>query len=334
MSVVRYINFNKGDKMTIRELISKLSLLLFVLITTIVGLGGVGSYYINKKMTDANETSKFFSRALADSVDAQIAFQRQVQEWKNILIRGNDSELYDKYLAAFGKQEASMDKHLKELATKLKEQKLSTEHIDKLINTHAELGKKYRSALESAWSITDAESGKKVDLLLRGIDRDTSSQMDTLAKELRANADKKLDSLQEEAALLSKYTMYAAIAVAILGLLILRISTRRAARNILGIVGSEPAELNTVFSAIANGDLTVKVPLKEGDKTSMTAQIALMQRKIKNMVASVKNGSVELETAAEKILETEDVHDIKGQAREARKAARGLQQATSRFQVE
>src|SRR5512137_620382 len=43
---------------------------------------------------------------------AHIAFQRQVQEWKNILLRGRDPELYRLYSKAFQEQYALSQQEL------------------------------------------------------------------------------------------------------------------------------------------------------------------------------------------------------------------------------
>lgn len=109
--------------------------------------------------------------------EAHIAFKTQVQEWKNVLMRGNATEDYQKYFASFEKQESTVQEKLSQARVLLDELGLDTATAAKLAKAHAELGVKYREALKS-YDRSNPEAGKTVDRLVKGLDRPTSEAMD------------------------------------------------------------------------------------------------------------------------------------------------------------
>lgn len=52
-------------------------------------------------------------QSMANAIDtarlSQVHFKKQVQEWKNILLRGNDKELFDKHLLAFNEEDRKVN---------------------------------------------------------------------------------------------------------------------------------------------------------------------------------------------------------------------------------
>ena len=48
------------------------------------------------------------------TMQATIVFKNQIQEWKNILVRGNDQKRLDSYLAGFEKSEKETQTYLAE----------------------------------------------------------------------------------------------------------------------------------------------------------------------------------------------------------------------------
>src|SRR6266699_4201518 len=61
---------------------------------------------------------------LAASAKMQLDFKKQIQEWKDILLRGRDPEALKNYTAAFFQQEAAVKKDAEELKVASGEQDL------------------------------------------------------------------------------------------------------------------------------------------------------------------------------------------------------------------
>ena len=72
-----------------------------------------------------NQQIKNRGRFLADSINlarsAQLNFKEQVQEWKDILLRGNDPGAFQKYSDQFTQREAAVDQDLRSLQQRLPE---------------------------------------------------------------------------------------------------------------------------------------------------------------------------------------------------------------------
>ena len=68
-------------------------------------------------------------------------------------------------------------------------------------------------------------------------------------------------------------------------------------RSVLGSLGGEPAAAVAVARRIADGDLSVAVPLRAGDETSLMASLERMQESLRNTIVHV-SGSGELIASA------------------------------------
>ena len=112
---------------------------------------------------------------------AQVNFKKQVQEWKNVLLRGSDEMLRVKYFGRFEAREADVLSCLEELhgLAVLGEDPLS--RIDQLIEEMRTLGIAYRDAL-SVSDVTLEGSYRIIDQRVRGIDREPTREMDLLVE--------------------------------------------------------------------------------------------------------------------------------------------------------
>jgi methyl-accepting chemotaxis protein len=72
-------------------------------------------------------------------------------------------------------------------------------------------------------------------------------------------------------------------------------------RNVMRASGAEPAEVSAVANAVAQGNLTVDVPLLPGDTTSTMAAMQRMCQELSRLVAQVRGVSQVIATSAEQI---------------------------------
>ncbi|SEK91037.1 methyl-accepting chemotaxis protein [Atopomonas hussainii] len=117
---------------------------------------------------------------LAD--EANLNFKIQVQEWKNVLLRGADSSAMDKYWGAFQKQEAEVQRSLEALSSTLRNYPKLASQAQALKREHASMGQAYRQGQQAFVQANfDAAAG---DAAVKGIDRATSDQLSAIVSEL------------------------------------------------------------------------------------------------------------------------------------------------------
>lgn len=141
------------------------SFLLFLTMTEYVHL--VHKEYITKT-AELTQQEIFISR---HSFQAQINFKTQIQEWKNILLRGHKTNNYNKYLASFTQFEKKTQGDVNSLFKWLGNNTEAYQLANQFLNTHRVLGQKYRTAL-AQYPLTNPESQQRIDSQVRGIDRE------------------------------------------------------------------------------------------------------------------------------------------------------------------
>jgi hypothetical protein len=164
-----------------------LSIAFITLVVALLGLFGLHQITSQIKATTSKikDRQAFLAAAVNDARSAQVSFKTQVQEWKNILIRGGDSAAFEKHLAGFTKEEASTRASLTALKELMAKQGLPTTNVETALVVQAELGEKYRAALKS-YSSTNQSSAQVVDKLVRGIDRAPTEAIEQLVTTVNA----------------------------------------------------------------------------------------------------------------------------------------------------
>jgi hypothetical protein len=114
---------------------------------------------------------------------SQVSFKKQVQEWKDTLLRGNDAAAYTKYVTAFDQQEKATQDNLKALQGILGQLGAHSDRVAGALEQHAALGKRYREAL-THYDQADPNAAKVVDKLVKGIDRDATDRIDGIVQEI------------------------------------------------------------------------------------------------------------------------------------------------------
>jgi methyl-accepting chemotaxis protein len=216
--------------------------LLVVALFGLIGAALLGDRLLTQQITTSVRTGTDSTALVANARSAQVNFQRQVQEWKDVLIRGNDAELFKRYHDNFTARAADVQKGLADTKAAMAKNGLRTAAVDTLLDEHVKMLNTYETALKT-FNAGDPEAGKKVDLQVRGVDRTTSTQFDELIKDIVASTSASLNDLQTSAADASKRSIAiiaVASIVAILALLISVFVVRlivRSVRALSGLVG-------------------------------------------------------------------------------------------------
>ena len=162
------------------------SLLLFLSVT-----GGIYQAYVLKNhFSSSQNTIGTITDAVMAIEGADIAFKTQVQNWKDILLRGNDVENYDKYFSLFEESEKQVKMNLRNAIDFMHKQGIQTADVQGLLSAHEQLGAKYREALKS-YDRKNPQAGQVVDKLVKGMDRPTAEAMMKVSEQIRAYARQK-----------------------------------------------------------------------------------------------------------------------------------------------
>lgn len=147
-----------------------------IAVGSMVIASGVGIFELSRFNTQLRANLVDIRQGIGTLIDIQtaaVAFKTQVQEWKNILIRGNQEQEFSRYEKAFLEKEKVVQERLKTALGTLKthpENAGLIADIEKLIQDHADLGSTYKTALGS-FDKNDPQAGKKVDVAVKGRDR-------------------------------------------------------------------------------------------------------------------------------------------------------------------
>ncbi|TDV56717.1 methyl-accepting chemotaxis protein [Pseudomonas graminis] len=128
---------------------------------------------------------------------ANLQFKVQVQEWKNVLLRGKQPADRDKFWAQFEDQERQVQDTLGNLSAMEGLDPTTKTQVDALRNEHRTLGVAYRKGRDAYI----AAGGDPVagDMAVKGVDRAASEQMTGLVAGLRKQSDEQSKILSSTA---------------------------------------------------------------------------------------------------------------------------------------
>ncbi|BES72399.1 methyl-accepting chemotaxis protein [Marinobacter nanhaiticus D15-8W] len=171
-------------------------------LTIIIGVNlvvaAVAGTYFNYSLQVKEDYARLSTEDLGQAMEAQdilSAFKTQVQEWKNVLLRGTDNEDRNKYWARFQQQEKTIQQSLDALIPRIEEPEAKA-LLERFRNSHRQMGEAYREGFESFVDAgLDHQAG---DEAVRGIDREPSELIEQAAAQIRADAWQQLDTLNSE----------------------------------------------------------------------------------------------------------------------------------------
>ncbi len=156
------------------------------LVIGVMMLAATGLFSVQYAYTESSAALEDVARlqaSLDTARQAQVAFKIQVQEWKNILLRGQSAEDFERYSSQFQTQRDAVAAHL----VALRGNGMQAGQIDALQQEHQALNLAYHEAL-AQYRQNDTASLFRTDAAVRGRDRALNTAIDALADELTAEA--------------------------------------------------------------------------------------------------------------------------------------------------
>ena len=274
-------------------------LLVFVNLLLIAGAGY--AWFAIARMNSRMDAGFAQEQRLAAASDlarqVQVHFKIQVQEWKNLLLRGTEPEAHAQHAKGYADRDEAVTRELKALANQAVELGMPGKDFDELFTEHEQLDRHYDEAFRS-YERGDAASGFVVDRKVRGLDRRMTDRIDTLVASVQKMAQARIAEIERDAdaerdrllAGLGVLVVVAALASAISGWLIIAAILRR-------------LKLAThVARTVAKGDLTTRIRMDRADELGeLLESLGSMNESLAQIVGRVRSSAETVSTASTQI---------------------------------
>ncbi len=262
-------------------------------------------------------------------------FKKQVQEWKNVLLRGHDPARHEKYWGKFEKQERTVRERgqaLRDALASVEGRTLAPEEqsaIAKLhafMKAHAEMGEAYRKG--RAAYIETGFDPKVGDKAVAGIDRAPTKLLDEAAAEI----DGLMDS---EAARAAEATQQLIVVVGV-GLL-LGIAGTLALLSLLSerLLIRPVNRISEAFARYGEGDFSVEIPVEGKDEIGRLAENGRrLRQNLGDILATLGEATGRLSEVVHRVQQTqhEAMQAAGDQRSQAEAAATAVTEMTSSAQ--
>jgi methyl-accepting chemotaxis protein len=279
---------------------AKLTFLGFIMLAATVTVGYGGWHGLNRThdlQVRAASTSAKFAAAVDTARVAQVDFKKQVQEWKDLLLRGADDAAFKKYQDAFVDESKHVDSDLSALKLQMKDLGINTDGVDQAIATHTDLGTKYLAAIQH-YDAKDLKSVHVVDQLVAGIDRAPTDAIDGLVANMKRDAEAATKRTDEESNAAYHDASVLLVSVALCAMMTGAFLIWMLAYSITTPIGRAVK----VAQAVAEGNLSTQVVSDSRDETGkLLSALGAMNEQLRSVVHSIRAGSTEISTSTKQI---------------------------------
>ncbi|WP_109513997.1 methyl-accepting chemotaxis protein [Pseudomonas ovata] len=222
--------------------------------------------------------------------EANLQFKIQVQEWKNVLLRGKVATDRDRYWAQFEQQERAVQTVLGQLSAWPGLEAPIKHQIERLRQEHRTLGEAYRKGREAFIAAgADPVAG---DLAVKGVDRAASEQMSALVETLRQHSQAQSQQISDAA---GRTILSGALIMLLSALLVGLFTLWRVNRSIVA-----PVRLLIDYVAqLSEGRFSERVDVRRQDELGRLAVAAnLLRDFLSQTFVSLRGGTTDLDSAS------------------------------------
>jgi len=242
---------------------------------------------------DQDVKARYQDRAAVNLI--QLQFKKQVQEWKDTLLRGDDPAALNKYWTAFESQEAEVQKEGKALLESLQQPK-ARELVQRFLVAHQQMGVAYRSGFEA---FKQAKFDSKVgDRAVKGIDREPTELLTAAAKDISEFAEERGASALKD----SKQSMTISLVAMALSFIVAYVVFNWLVKSRIEVPA---AQLSRDLNRLAEGDFTVAIHHIAEDEIGQIAMSAERTRTdLGKLIIEARHASSQVAGAAQQVSST------------------------------
>jgi len=248
-------------------------------------------------------------------------FKKQVQEWKNVLLRGHQPESLDKYWGKFQTKEAELQADGAKLMGKLRNPE-AKRLIQQFLSTHKEMGDGYRKGL-TAFKKSGFES-KAGDNAVKGIDRAPTKTLEEAARHVAGEAAAATLRVVENAQDVIMASISSVVIVVVFGVLVFLWAIQR-------FIVKPAQRVVEDLSQLADGDFSKIIECSTSDELGRIAMSAQkIQKQLGHAIAQINGSSEQLASAARELLSVSEKTntDVGRQQAETQQVATAINEMT------
>ena len=259
----------------------------------------------NEKNKNGLEITDEYVNIVDEARQAQVDFKKEVQEWKNTLLRGFDPESFKKYYSQFSQENDTVNAQLLKLKEDMTKQSMDTSSVDALLKAHKELYDNYNNALQS-YDQNNIESYRIVDGLVKGMDRKPTDDMDILVKQIQDNATLKTENMIKQSDVDANNFKNNLIGIAVVGIILIISFTVLIISTYKGITRFIE-QFKTLLEKAESGDLTIKGEIYKNDELDeLTERFNRFINKVRILISEAKQASATVVSSSNEIMNTSD----------------------------
>ena len=284
--------------------------ILGAVLLAVLGTYVLQSRKIDRVLLEANRENAAAHRATNYALQAQVHFKKQVQEWKNILLRGgNDGDL-KKYTRQFRAEANRVRRVTRHLLAALPSDSSASRSAQAFAKAHGRLQSQYQQAYEDY--LDNRSDPFRIDAMVRGIDREPTDLLDTVVEKVAAFRDSRFENGVRELATARRSVFVVGAIVFLAAILFTLAALRR-------WVYRPIATLTEAAQRLADGELGFSIDIgARGDLGVLGASFNQMSHRLDALVQQVRaNTAIEkelevAETVQATLIPTPTVHRLPG----------------------
>ncbi|KMT21754.1 methyl-accepting chemotaxis protein [Clostridium cylindrosporum] len=239
------------------------------------------------------------------SRQAQVHFKIQVQEWKNILLRGNDPKSFDKYYSQFTEEYENVQSRISNIKINMSKSGMDTSLVDTLLSDHKYLYDKYTKAIQG-YDKKNPQSYKIVDTMVKGMDRSPTQNMDKLVSYIddkaKSETEKMVKEANEDTSEFNKSLVVMTTGGIIL-IIFFAILITLTYRGITKFID----QFNLLMEKAEDGDLTIKGEIYKKDELGqITERFNRFIDRVRDLISEAKKTSEVVAASSSEIMEATD----------------------------